>query len=54
MALIFGVDIFQEKIHQASAAAARAKKMQKPKVTRQPVGELLAVLLNTYQLIRLV
>ncbi|XP_020628380.1 uncharacterized protein LOC110065578 [Orbicella faveolata] len=25
-----------EKIHQASAAAARAKKMQKPKVTRQP------------------
>ncbi|KAJ7381341.1 hypothetical protein OS493_001466 [Desmophyllum pertusum] len=25
-----------EKIHQASAAAARAKKMQKPRVTRQP------------------
>ena len=29
--------LFQEKIHQANAAAARAKKLQKPRVSRQPV-----------------
>lgn len=28
---------FEEKIHQANAAAARAKKLQKPRVSRQPV-----------------
>ena len=32
---------FLEKIHQASAAAARAKKLQKPRVARQPVSSKL-------------